>query len=467
MQAFARYKDRSRLIFCPGGGELTWQRFFAGRCRQSGGIWIVLCVIGAIFALLLVVGVLPRIWKNKELSKMAAETVGAIPPVRTVTAKVAPFDESGVLPGNIGAIQYATIYARVDGYLKSRLVDIGDHVKSGQLLAEIDTPTVDQELEQALADLAQARAQVVSSLANLKEAQAQDVAARAQVEKADADKEYAAVTARRWENMASRGAVTLQSRDEKVRALSAQIANLKAAQAQNKAADQAVEAARSEVDVARALVTAKLAVVKRFQVQKSFKYVTAPFDGVITLRKVDPGQLITAGSQSTALELFQMAQIDHLRIYVNAPQTVSRYLTSGLPADVLVPEFPERVFPGVITNVSGALDPETRTRQTEIHVDNPDHSLLPGMYAQVKITAPRVEPWIRIPSTAIVPRGDGMSVVVADGGKVHYQKVLIGRDFGDDVEIRDGLKGGQLVVVSPAVDLREGEAVKPTPYISN
>ncbi|HEY9870680.1 MAG TPA: efflux RND transporter periplasmic adaptor subunit [Candidatus Obscuribacterales bacterium] len=439
-----------------------------GRAPSSGrAVLTVLVVISSVFGALLALGVFPRIMNRAELKRMADKTVSALPVVHTVSAKLAPYEESGTLPGNIGAIQYTTIYARVDGYLKRRLVDIGDEVKAGQLLAEIDTPTIDQELAQAKADLAQAQAQLVSAEANLREAKAKDVAAEAEVEKTKADQVYAAVTARRWENMAARGAVSLQSRDERVRAYEAQTAQLQASIAEKKAADQAVEAAQSQVHVARATVAARLANVKRIEAQQAFKYVRAPFDGVITLRKVDPGALITAGSQSSSLELFQLAKIDRLRIYVNVPQTFARYLNPGQKAEIHVPEYPERTFTGVVSNVAGALDPETRTRQTEVRIDNKDHALLPGMYAQVQITTRRADTWVRVPSTTLVPRPDGMYVVTVNDGKAHYQKVAIGRDFGDEVELRAGIAQGDTIVVSPPVDLREGEAVSARPLSSS
>src|SRR5262249_15500941 len=148
-------------------------------------------------------------------------------------------------------------------------------------------------------------------------------------------------------------------------------------------------------------------------------------------------------------ELFQMAKIDHLRTYINVPQTISRYLQPGQKAIVQVQEIPERSFDGLVTNVAGALDPTTRTRQTEVHIDNLDHTLLPGMYCQVKITVDRPEPWVRIPGPALVPLDDGMNVVVVRDGKAHFQKVIIGRDFGDEVEIKAGVKDGDVVAVSP------------------
>jgi RND family efflux transporter MFP subunit len=212
--------------------------------------------------------------------------------------------------------------------------------------------------------------------------------------------------------------------------------------------------------VSRANVVAKQAQLNKYKAQQSFKFVVAPFDGVIVNRKVDQGALITAGSQSTTQELFQLAKLDVLRTYVNVPQSLSRYLKPGQDAEVSVSSYPERTFTGKVTNVSGALDPQTRTRQTEIKIDNLDHSLLPGMYAQIKLTVERPENWVQVPSDAVIPRDNSLEVAVVRDGKAHYQKVVLGRDFGDMIEIKDGLADKEVVILSPADDLREGDPVE-------
>ncbi len=423
--------------------------------------------MAVVIVILFTAGFIPRMIERKELKEAHDETVGAKPIVHCIVASPANLTESITLPGNIGAIQYTTIYARVNGYLKSRLVDIGDQVKTGQLLAVIDTPTVDQALEQAKAQLLESQAGLMTAKANLKESDAKDDTAKADIDKSQGNVDYAKVTADRWIDLAERGAVSPQSRDEKVRYLTANTADLVAARANERAAAAAVKAARAEVKQAEAKVKAKEADVLRLTAEQSFQKVYAPFDGVITERKVDPGALITQGSMSSNLELYQMAKIDELRVYVSVPQRVARYLKAGMLADVLVPEYPERTFQGTVTNVSGALDPSTRTRQTEIKIPNPDHALLPGMYAEIRLTALRDAPWIRVPGTTLVTRNDGQYVVVIRDGKVHYQPITIGRDFGNEVEVRTGLQGNEQVVVSPNSDLREGEPVETQAFKSD
>lgn len=431
--------------------------------KRPQGVFAFICILGIVVGVLFVVGLIPRLEERKELKRMEEETVGAVRTVNTIKARPAADTESIKLPGNINAILYTTIYARVDGYLKDRFVDIGDHVKQGQLLAVIDTPTVDEKLNQGKADLKEAQAGLLEAQAQLKSAIAQDVKAKAEIEKDKANLDYASVTAKRWIDLALRGAVSLQSRDEKVRFQEAQTATLAAAVSAEQAAVAQVKAAQSQVDVAKAKVIAQKADVRRLEAEQGFQKVYAPFEGIITVRKVDPGALITQGSQSTNLELFQLAKIDKLRIYVSVPQRVARYLANGMHAEVDVPEFPERNFTGQVTNVSGALDPNTRTRQTEIQMENPDKVLLPGMYAEVNFTTMREAPWIRIPGTTIVTRTDGLFVAQVKDGKVHFQRITVGRDFGDAVEVKAGLNNGDEVIVSRADDLQEGEPVKIRP----
>ncbi len=428
----------------------------------KGGFIVILLVVVAIFVALFLIGFLPRIANKKDLEKEHEATAGAVPIVQTTIARRAPLKEQGNLPGNISAIQYVTINARVDGYLKSRLVDIGDWVKKGQLLAEIDTPTIDEQLNQAKADLAEAEAQLASAQAKLKEAIARDVASKASIQKAQANEEFTHITSDRWVAMAQKGAVSLQSRDERVRQYKDAVAQLQESIAQEKASQASVKSAEAEVEVAKALVVARTANVARISAEQNFKRVVAPFDGVITLRKVDPGALISSGSQMPTLELFQLAKIDELRIYVNVPQTFARFLSNGQKAEVFVPEMPDKVFQGTVTNIAGALDPSTRTRQTEVRIDNQSHELLPGMYAQVRVTVKRPEEWITVPGTALVPKTDGTYVAIVKNDTAQFVKIEIGRDFGDSVEVKRGLSGGESVILSPPVDLVDGEKVKPT-----
>jgi RND family efflux transporter MFP subunit len=429
------------------------------RTNAGGGSLFAFLIPVIILGVLFMTGLLPRIAGQKELEQAHKETVDAIPTVHTILAKPADTSESLVLPGNIGAIQYTTIYARVDGYLKSRNVDIGDQVKAGQTLAVIETPTIDAQVATAKADVQKAIADLAAAKSEYKEAIAKEAAAKSDVVKAKANNAFAEITAARWIDLCKKGAVSQQSRDEKIRSRDTTTAEVAASESNYNAAIAQVAAAKSNVDAVGAGVTAKKSDLDRTNAKQGFSKVTAPFDGVITLRKVDPGALITEGSGSSNLELFQLARIDRLRIYVSVPQRMARYLKNGMSTDILVPEYPDAKFVGTVTNVSGALDPNTRTRQTEIQIDNKEHQLLPGMYAEVRMIGVRETPWIRVAGTCIVAKPDGQYVVVVKDGKALYQKVSIGRDFGREVEIKTGLTGDEQVIVSPNDDLRDGDPV--------
>jgi RND family efflux transporter MFP subunit len=427
---------------------------------MSKGLVVAVVALVGICLVLFFIGIVPRIQRSAELKQMHETTVGAVPVLHTVVAAAAPESEQIVLPANIAPIQYASIYARVDGYLKSRLVDIGDRVKTGQLLAVIDTPELDQQLNQAKADLAESVASLANARAQLKEAIAENATAIADVSKATTNLTYASTTNQRWQNLASRGAVSLQSRDEKYKSFEAASADVDAAKANQKATESKITAAESQVSVAKANILAKAAAVKKYESQVSFQRVTAPFDGVIMFRQVDPGALITAGSGNSQLELYKLAKIDTLRVYVNVPQRFARYLKAGQKADVTVPEYPGQHFMGLVSNVARGLDPATRTMQTEIQIPNQVHALYPGMYASIDLTGLREDPWIRIPGTGLIVRSKGLFVGLVKNGKFHYQPVTVGRDFGDAIEIKTGLQDGDLVAISPPDLLREGEEVQ-------
>lgn len=426
-------------------------------------------VIGVVVAILLVLatlfyfGVAPRMERSKALTVAYDETAGAARVVQVIPSKPASDVESAVLPGNISAIQNVSINSRVDGYLKERNVDIGDHVKAGQVLAVIDTPDLDQQVLQAEADLSQALASLETSKVDLKEAQANLAKAKAEVAKENAFLEYASVTAQRWKTLCEHGSVSVQSRDEKVERFKSAQADVSAAVAQQRASDENVNAARSKIVVSQATVKAKKAAVGRFLAQQKFQKVLSPFNGIITARYVDPGALIQAGNMTNKQELYQMAKTNPLRIYIQVPQRISRYLHTGMTAQVSVPEFPERTFNGKITNIAGALDATSRTMQTEVRIDNTDNSLKPGMYSEVNVSTTRAAAWIDVPGNAIVVRPEGTFVVIVKDDKAHYVPISVGRDFGSSVEVRSGLTGNEQVIVNPDDDLKEGEAVKPEP----
>ncbi|GGF04936.1 RND transporter MFP subunit [Aliidongia dinghuensis] len=308
------------------------------------------------------------------------------------------------LPGTIQPYNRAAIYARVSGYLKSWNEDIGAHVTTGQQLASIDTPDLDQQLDQAKADLASAEAN--AALADL--------------------------TAKRWRALVASQAVAQQAVDEK---------------AGDAAAKKAVaEAARANV--------------RRLEALEAFKNVVAPFDGVVTARKTDIGALINAGS-GAGQELFEIADLHKVRIYVQVPQAFTAELHPGLKAKFVLPENPGQPYDATLVTTSNAVDSGSRSMLVELQADNPDGRLAAGTYCEVQFQVPGDPHVVRLPATALVPVDKGVEVaVVGPDDKVAMTPIKLGRDFGDTVEVTAGLKPTDRVIDSPAETLQAGDAVR-------
>jgi RND family efflux transporter MFP subunit len=401
-------------------------------------------------AVLLVIGIVPRIQRHSELAeavKAARSTALVVSVVRpTPGARTADF----MLPGSIQAIQEAPIYSRVDGYLKRRLVDIGDRVQSGQVLAEIDTPDLDQQL-------AQARAAAAGSEASLAQARSGLQQARATLQHNHATAEYARTNLSRWRALRERNLVAQQDVDDRQIAFDSSQADVAAAEAN-------VESLQSSVIAAQANVDASRANVQRLIELQAFQRVRAPFAGVITVRFVDAGALIGAGSSSTTTPMFRLAQTDDLRVFVNVPQTFMTAIVPGMRVQVLVREFPQKPFEGVVANASGALDTASRTLLTEVRVRNAESTLRPGMYADVKLHVERDHPPLLIPTSALIIQAAGPRVaVLGPDQRVRFQSVELGRDYGTTVEIVRGIEAGDQVVTSPPDGLNEDSVVRVAP----
>jgi RND family efflux transporter MFP subunit len=389
---------------------------------------------GAIlFALLvlLVAGAVPRIRASRALAA-AAEGVGtAVPDVYVIQPQPAG-DTDLSLAATTQAFQDATIYARTSGYLSRRLVDIGDRVRPGQLLAEIASPEIDQQFRQAEADLRQS----VKTL---------------ELQKATLD--LARVTMGRYQAADAESAVAKEAVDQSV---------------------AAVKTAQAAVAAAEANVESNTANVHRVQDLTSFEHVVAPFAGTVIQRNVDVGALITAGSPTnntaaaptnvsgSANGLFEVAEIDALRVFVSVPQVFAPNVTAGVPVRVSVRGRLTEPVTGTVTRTANALDPGTRTLLVEVDIPNKAHQLLPGMFVYVGFTiGPSGTRW-RVPATAVVFDADGTRVMTVGGGDaLHFQPVVLGRDFGDSIEIQAGLHGGDTIVRQPTVSLQEGQVVRP------
>jgi RND family efflux transporter MFP subunit len=337
---------------------------------------------------------------KQETIDMSVATVSVVHPKRG-----APNNEI-VLPGNVQAYTISPIYARTSGYLKKWYVDIGGRVKTGQLLAEIETPEVDKQLDQARGDLATAQA-------NLK---------------------LAEITMNRYLGML-KDAIPKQDVDNAVGAYEAD----------------------------KAIVTSQTANVARLEQMVSFEKVYTPFDGVITTRNTDTGALINAGNGGVSQQLFTLAATDTLRVFVSVPQIYSRSAQPGVMAQLTVAEYPGRRFVGKIVRNAESIDPNMRTLNTEVDVDNSNGALLPGAFAQVHLTLASKTVSMLLPVNSLLFRAEGLQVgVVHDGGKVELMSIVMGKDYGTEVEVISGLQESDNVIVNPPDSLATGTVVRMT-----
>jgi RND family efflux transporter MFP subunit len=358
------------------------------------------------------------------------------------------------------AVSVASIYARSSGYVRERYVDIGSKVKAGQLLAVIETPELDQELEQGDATLSQAKAaheQVRASLAQAQAALNQD---QANLRQAQSNEEISRITNTRWQALVNKGVIPKQSGDERRTDYDARRAAVAAAQAAVQTGQATVNVQRANLVAAQAAVEAQQANVRRLSHLRGFERVLAPFNGVITERKIEKGDLITAGSGSDR-NLFSVAQPDVLRIQVNVPQTYSVDIKPGDLTDVTVQERPGEIFSGKVIRTANALDPIARTLLTEVYVENKSGRLLPGMYSEVRFHIRRSHAVEIVPTDTLIVDSQGMRVATVTSKKtIHFVPVEVGRDLGATIEITNGVHPGDVVVSNPSDSLQEGQQVE-------
>ena len=375
-------------------------------------------------------------WTHWSANKRAAEVQQSAedfkPTLRVAVAKREDGPVTLTLPGTTAPFDMARLYARATGFVAERRVDIGSRVKKGDLLLRIAAPDLNAQLVQAAAQLGQTRAALVQAQANVVSSQSTVDLAR--------------VTNGRTSTLAAQGWETRQNADNT------------RANVQSGAAG--VDAAKAAVTVADANVAAQFAVVQRLQALVGYLDVTAPFDGVVTARSVDAGDLVTADAGS-GTALFALERDDVLRVQVAVPQSGAVLLRDGLAAKVQVQELPGQDFPGTVSRNAVALDPASRTVQVEVDLPNGDGRLRPGLYVTAVFSIPRERPGITVPDEAVLFNGQGLRVaVVGDDDTVHMQDVSIQRDLGTTVELRDGLRGGERVALSPPVDLADSQKVR-------
>lgn len=388
-----------------------------------------------LFALALIIvaffaGYLPMRHRRSVVIAEAHREEETLPRVQVVQAARADGKSALQLPGSIQAISEAPILARTDGYMKARFVDLGDHVKAGQPLAELDAPEMEEMLRGARATLEQTRAALDQAVANL--------------EQGKSDLDLARVSAERWSDLEKAGIASRQDNDKYRLEYQSRSAGVRAL-------EKALNVQRSSVSVAEANVA-------RMENLKAYKIVKAPFDGVITLRNLDAGALVSAGNTL----LFRIAQTQKLRTYVSVPQTWVSSVRTGQTATIRASGLPGREFIGTVVRTANALDPTSRTLLVDVNVPNSEGVLLPGMSVQVDLSTPRREAPLVIPADALVIRANGSEVaVVRPNGMVHVQKIQVGRDYGDRLEVVNGLNEGDSVIQNPGDVIRDGMKVEP------
>lgn len=410
--------------------------------------WVVLALLlgGAALAGLFYLGWKPRQERLAALKQEAEEASHAMPRVIVKQPERAAPTTEILLPGEVQPERETAIYARTAGYLKHWTVDIGDSVSEGQLLAEIDSPEIDMQLEQSRAALKQQEAALEQAKANIE-------TTTAQLGTATASAELAEITNKRYQSMKGTDAVTEQDLSEKETAL-------KTAKAAVSAAKAAIVAAQAAEGVARANIVVAKADVKRLEVLKSFEQIHAPFAGTITERATETGALITAGSATAGAQpLFRVANSDPVRLFVDVPQVYALSIHAGQEAHLVLRELPNAEISGKVTRTTKSIDRAARTLRIEVEVPNKDGRLLPGMYAQVKLTAAHQAPRLVLPGSALVVNSTGTQLALVRDGKIHYQNVTLDGDYGTSFGVVAGLSESDLVVTNPSERLTEGAAV--------
>ena len=370
--------------------------------KLTRGSWIGMVVVAAIVAAVVIFGIMARHGSERTLEKETAAS--AIPSVNVIYPGASSLSSEIALPGNTQAFIDAPIYSRTSGYLKDWYFDIGAHVRKGQLMAVIETPELDQQLQVAQADLKSAQANL--DLAN--------------------------TTSTRYQNLLKTNSVSKQETDVAV----------------------------SDAAAKKAAVDASTANVRRLEQLQSFEKVYAPFDGIVTARNTDIGRLISAGQNTTPQELFHLAAIGKLRVYVAVPEAYSAAIKDGSKATLTLDEFPGKTFEGTIARNSNAIDQSTRTLNVEVDVDNPKAELLPGAYVFVHFKVPEHATGLMLPSNTLLFRSEGLRVGLVRNGHVQLVPVKISKDAGATVEISSGLTPNDPVILDPSDSLANGQEVQ-------
>ncbi len=392
--------------------------------------FVAVLVLTIVIIGLFIAGYLPKAKRQAVLASEANTESETIPPVNVAVVERSAAKTELSLPGTMQAIAEAPVMARTSGYVKRRLVDIGDSVQSGQVLAEIEAPELDQQIRQAVSSRDQAGAALEQSEAGLRMARSNQGIAK--------------ITADRWRNLVDKGAVSRQENDSYQAVLESQNAN--------------VQASEKAIQVAKSNLAAVEANLERMNQLKSYQQVRSPFAGIITVRNIEAGTLVTEGSTL----LYRVAQPGTLRVFVNIPQPDADAVHDGMPATVAVQGSPEPPWNGKVTRTAKALDPTSRTMLAEIQATNAAGKLMPGMFVLVGLSVSHSATSLLIPGDTLVVRSNGPQVALVDqAGTVHFRRIELGRDLGSKLEVISGVGEGDRIVINPGDTAKEGAKVKP------
>ena len=435
----------------------TKQSPTSGR-KQKGTINPLIPVVAGVIALT-AFGVAPRVQNHMELDQVHVQLAKRVAELSGVVAQPAENNQVLSLPGDLQPIQNIPIYARANGYMLKRFVDIGDQVKAGDLLAIIDTPELDQQVQQSLSNLRAAEANLASSFSDRENYAAQLFAADSTIKQARTNLEFSTTEVQRYKLLANQGAVSYEQRDQTLKQFNSDTAAIEVAEHNRQAQLAQVASANGRIAAAKQQVQSSQANLASLKAMQSFQKVVAPADGVITNRFVDAGSLVAAGGSTGTTQILSMAKTDALRIYVDVPQSDYRFIHNNDKAELILQEFPGQSFTGTVTNIAGSLNSNSRTLQTEIRIDNKKHVLKPGSYAEVRFHINNPNPPVIIPSSATITRNDGMYVAVVQEHKVKFHQVQVARDYGSKIAVSQGLKAQDVVVIDPPDGLVEGTTV--------
>jgi len=374
-----------------------------GKPKRKLAVWVI-CAVVVLLIVGIVSGIHSRVAADAALASVAVQS--STPSVRVTHPQAGQQIQKIDLPGNVQAFNDTPIYARTSGYLQRWYVDIGSHVHQGQLMAEIETPELDQQLQQAQADL----------------------------KTAEANLDMAAITSKRWQNLLAKNAVSKQETDQ----------------------------AMSDLSARQSAVSASEANVRRLQQLQGFEKVVAPFDGIVTARNTDIGALVEAGANSGPKELFHLAAINRLRVYIAVPEAYANAVTNGGTVTLTETDRPDETFKGTLIRNSNSIDPESRTLTAEADVDNASGHLLPGAYVFVHLQLPGDPHSVTVPSNALLFRSEGLRVAVVRDNRIVLAPISIGHDYGNTVEVTSGLTPEDAVVLDPPDSLAAGTTVKVT-----